>query len=212
MQNSRQLRRRLRATRRSLTSAEQRSHAAALARRLTIDLRFRKARRVAFYMAADGEIDLAPALRLALGAGKRCYLPVLRKYRPGALWFLAYQRHTRLQPNRFGIPEPRYKHRKRAAPWGLDVILLPLVGFDEDCHRLGMGGGFYDRTLGYLRRRRYWKAPLLIGVAHECQRVDRIEPQPWDIALHGVVTERGWYRCGRVRGPVSLQSTPANSL
>jgi 5-formyltetrahydrofolate cyclo-ligase len=207
-----QLRRRLRAGRRRLTPQVQRDHAKALARHLDTNLRFRRARRVAFYIAADGEIDPAPVLRLALRAGKRCYLPVLRKYRPGYLWFHAYRRHTCLRRNRFGILEPTVRKRERAAPWGLDMILVPLVGFDRDCHRLGMGGGFYDRTLGYMRLRRHWKAPLLIGLAHECQRVDRIDARPWDVALDGVVTERGWYPCGDTERHRSPQPTPANSL
>ena len=214
MQNSRQLRRRLRIRRRSLTATEQRKHAAALSRLLTSSLQFRRARRVAFYVAADGEIDPASALRAALRAGKRCYLPVLRRYRPGALWFTAYQNRTRLRRNRFGISEPVFRHRKRVPPWGLELILLPLVGFDLDCHRLGMGGGFYDRTLGYLRRRRHWRAPRLIGLAHECQRLDQIEPQPWDIPLDAVVTERGWYRCkaAAASSAGAAQPTPANNL
>lgn len=214
MQNSRQLRRRLRAIRRSLTPAEQRQHAAGLERQLSNSLRFRRARRVAFYVAADGEIDPAPVLRAALRAGKPCYLPMLRKYRPGALWFLAYQRRTRLRPNRFGIPEPVYRHRKRVFPWGLELVLVPLVGFDPQCHRLGMGGGFYDRTLAYLRLRQHWKAPRLIGLAHECQRLERIEAQPWDIPLDAVVTERMWYGCNRGLQPGSrwAQPTPANNL
>ena len=213
MPNSRQLRRRLRATRRSLKPREQREHAFALKRRLCASLWFRRARRIAFYVAADGEIDPAPALRAALNAGTRCYLPMLRKYRPGALWFLAYRSRTRLRRNRFGIPEPTYRHRKRVAPWGLELILLPLVGFDPECRRLGMGGGFYDRTLGYLRLRRHWKAPRLIGLAHECQKVEQLEAQPWDVPLDAVVTERRWYRAskGSERPGGEAQPVPANS-
>ncbi len=67
--------------------------------------------------------------------------------------------------------------------------MMPLVGFDADCNRLGMGGGFYDRTLDYLRWHRAWNRPRLIGLAHACQQVARIEPQPWDIPLEAVVTE-----------------------
>jgi 5-formyltetrahydrofolate cyclo-ligase len=71
---------------------------------------------------------------------------------------------------------------------------MPLVGFDANCNRLGMGGGFYDRTLAYLRLRRCWRRPLLIGIAHECQRVERLETNTWDVPLDLVVTEERIYR------------------
>jgi 5-formyltetrahydrofolate cyclo-ligase len=72
------------------------------------------------------------------------------------------------------------------------------VGFDGECNRLGMGGGFYDRTLAYLRQRTHWRRPRLIGIAHACQRLDRIDPRPWDIPLDGVATEeRIYWRRGR---------------
>ena len=79
-------------------------------------------------------------------------------------------------------------------PWGLDLILLPLVGFDLKGNRLGMGGGYYDRTLSYLRHRRFWIKPRLVGVAHECQKVDSLIARPWDIPLDAVVTETAFYR------------------
>jgi len=99
-----------------------------------------------------------------------------------------------LLPNRFGIPEPPLKHRHIRMPWGLELILLPLVAFDSDCNRLGMGGGFYDRTLAYLRHRCCWRRPRLIGVAHECQRVEGLPVNEWDVALDAVITERRVYR------------------
>jgi 5-formyltetrahydrofolate cyclo-ligase len=90
--------------------------------------------------------------------------------------------------------------------WTLDLMLVPLVGFDGACNRIGMGGGFYDRTLAYLRRRRHWRRPRLIGIAHECQRVDRIDPRPWDIPLDAVVTEQGVYRRTNAADPVAART------
>jgi 5-formyltetrahydrofolate cyclo-ligase len=80
-----------------------------------------------------------------------------------------------------------------ASPIRLDLLLVPLVGFDADCNRLGMGGGFYDRTLAYLTRRTHWRRPRLVGIAHECQRVERLETGPWDVPLDAVATERRLY-------------------
>jgi 5-formyltetrahydrofolate cyclo-ligase len=193
MPTPQQIRQRIRALRRGLSQSEQRRHARALARNLERTPAYRRAKRIAFYLAADGEIDPGLALKRALRAGKRCYLPVLRKRRQRSLWFVAYHRRTRLQRNRFGIAEPSLKHRERVAPMGLHIIVMPLVAFDAAGHRLGMGGGFYDRTLSYLRRRQHWKAPKLLGAAHELQRTEPIVPEPWDIPLDLVVTEAGAY-------------------
>ncbi len=191
MRTPRQIRQQIRKLRRGLSQAEQRRHASALARNLERTPAYRRATRIAFYLAADGEIDPGPALRRALRAGKRCYLPVLAKRSQRSLWFVAYRHRTRLQRNRFGILEPSLRHNDRVPPRGLHVIVMPLVAFDAAGHRLGMGGGFYDRTLSYLRRRRHWKAPKLLGAAHELQRIEEIAPEPWDIPLDLVVTEAG---------------------
>ncbi len=94
--------------------------------------------------------------------------------------------------NRFGIPEPDTRHgahrARRQATWTLDVILLPLVGFDDDGQRIGMGGGFYDRTLAFTQRP--GPRPRLIGLAHDCQRVTRLPVAPWDVPLDAIVSDR----------------------
>lgn len=97
-----------------------------------------------------------------------------------------------LRPNRFGIPEPAGTTVFRARQ--LDLLLMPLVGFDTAGHRLGMGGGFYDATLAYMRQRRHWRKPRLIGVAFECQRVTALPHDPWDMPLDAVLTEKRLYR------------------
>jgi 5-formyltetrahydrofolate cyclo-ligase len=77
--------------------------------------------------------------------------------------------------------------------WALDLVLLPLVGFDDAGGRLGMGGGFYDRSLAYLARRQSWRKPTLLGLAHECQKVERLAQASWDVPLAGTVTDKHWY-------------------
>lgn len=190
-------RRQCRAARRQLQPREQRRHAFHVAQRLCHHRLFLRARRIAFYWPTDGELDPRPLLKQARLRGKSCYLPVLKpqhvSWGRGQLWFAAIRAETRLRPNRFGIPEPATRAGRLRWPWQLDLLLMPLVGFDTDCHRLGMGGGFYDRTLAYLRQRRCWRRPRLIGLAHDCQRLDRIEPRPWDIPLEAVVTEQRIY-------------------
>ena len=190
------LRRRLRTLRCGISPREQLRHARAVALQLAKNTLVHRAERIAFYWPTDGELDPRPFMRHARRQGKICYLPALRTKglprRQGRLWFVRHEPGARLQPNRFGIPEPA--SGRPQPPRRLDLLLVPLVGFDADCNRIGMGGGFYDRTLAHLRPARRWRRPRLIGLAHACQRLDHISPQPWDIPLDAVVTEQGLYR------------------
>jgi len=195
------LRRQLRAARRALSPAEQRAHALVIAARIARDPRMRRARRIALYVAADGEVDPMPLQALLPGHSRRWYLPVLRGHAAGRLWFVRWRKRDRLRDNRFGIPEPVRRRRHIQPAHALDLVLAPLVGFDADGCRLGMGGGFYDRTLAFLRQRRHWRRPLLVGLAHECQRLEHIEPSDWDVPLDAVVTESRVYRRGLGRIP-----------
>jgi len=187
------LRRRLRAARAALSPVEQRRHARSLARSLGKRTDFLRARRVGAYWSTNGELDPFPLLRLAHTRRKRCFLPVLRRRPYRKLWFLEYRPGDPLASNRFGIPEPRLRNQRIRLPWALDLLLVPLVGFDARCNRLGMGGGYYDRTLAYLRRRRRWRRPRLISIAHECQRVEALTPNPWDVPVDMIVTEARIY-------------------
>jgi len=101
--------------------------------------------------------------------------------------------HEKLTRNRFRIAEPIPCAARQRAPWTLDLILLPLVGFDLHGGRLGMGGGFYDRCLAYRQRHKQWQKPVLLGVAHACQQVDRLTLASWDVRLDAVVTDRDWH-------------------
>lgn len=187
------LRRALRQARRALSPREQRRHAAGLTRHLGRELAFLGACRLAAYWPADGELDPRPLLESARRRGRRIFLPVLRPGAAARLWFVRHQPGEPLRPNRYGIPEPLRRREHIQLARDLDLLLVPLVGFDPDCNRLGMGGGFYDRTLAYLRHRPHWRRPRLIGIAHECQRLERLDPRPWDIPLDAVATERRIY-------------------
>jgi len=188
-----QLRRQLRAARRALTPAQQRQAAHGLYRQLAQHPLFRRARHIALYLPNDGEIDPRPLLREAQRRGKRTYLPVLSDWPRTKMVFQQVRRGEKLRPNRFGIPEPRIQRARQRTIWALDLILLPLVGFDDEGGRLGMGGGFYDRSLAYRTRRTAWHAPVLVGLAHECQKVERLAQASWDVPLQGTVTDRAWY-------------------
>ncbi|MFY0663419.1 MAG: 5-formyltetrahydrofolate cyclo-ligase [Natronospirillum sp.] len=180
-----ELRRILRQRRRALTVAQQQLAARRLANHLLNLPLVKAARSIALYLPNDGEISLQPFIERLWGQGKTPYLPQLHPLRGGRLWFLPYRRKSLLRNNRFGIPEPR--SQRVFLPRQMDVVLLPLVGFDAQGNRLGMGGGFYDRTFAQRGQR-----PVLIGVAHACQQVTQLPVQPWDVPLHGIVTDHGW--------------------
>lgn len=156
----------------------------------------RHARRIGVYYPFRNEIDLLLLLQQPVMQGKTFYLPVIGSLRFEPLHFAPFHTKTRLIANRFHIPEPDVAVGKMCRASRLDVLFVPLVAFDGCGHRLGFGAGFYDRTLGYLRRRRFWIKPRLFGVGFGFQQVDSIAADPWDINLPAVVTESGVIQTG----------------
>ncbi len=187
------LRRQLRQTRRKLSPTQQRRAALDLYRQLAQHPIFRRARHIALYLPNDGEIDPRPLLQEAQRRGKATYLPVVNAWPPTRMVFQRIMPKQRLKPNRFGIAEPAFHPARQRRIWTLDLVLMPLVGFDESGGRLGMGGGFYDRSLAYRSRRKNCHKPTLLGLAHECQKVDRLPLASWDVRLQATVTDDGWY-------------------
>ncbi|WP_395610058.1 5-formyltetrahydrofolate cyclo-ligase [Pseudomonas sp. B22129] len=188
-----QLRRMLRKARRELSPSEQRKAAQGLYRQLAQHPLFRRARHLSLYLPTDGEIDPRLLLRAAQRRGKATYLPVLSAWPRTKMVFQRVRPGDKLLPNRFRILEPQVNASRQRHVWALDLVLLPLVGFDEGGGRLGMGGGFYDRSLAYLSRRKSWRKPTLLGLAHECQKVERLAQASWDVPLAGTVTDKRWY-------------------
>jgi len=186
-------RRRLRALRAALVPAQQARAATRLSARVMASALFRSSRRVACYLPNDGEIDPRPLIQRIWRMGKRCYLPVLSRLSHDRLWFAPVTPQTRLLPNRYGIPEPVTPARIWVRARQMDLILMPLVGFDLHGNRLGMGGGYYDRSLEFLRDRDHWIRPKLLGLAHDFQRLESLTPSSWDVPVQGVVTDCALY-------------------
>jgi len=176
------LRAELRALRRALPAASQHRNASAVAARLTAADWLQRSRCVAFYSASDGELDPQPLLADCLRRGTTCLLPVV-----GAAHTLQWARYSAdsvLTANRYGILEPAEpRHCQPLA--SCDVVVVPLVGFDRNGQRIGMGGGYYDRALATLSA-----ATTTVGLAHSNQEIAKITPQTWDIPLHYIATER----------------------
>jgi 5-formyltetrahydrofolate cyclo-ligase len=188
---SRILRQTIRQQRRALTRDEAEFCAEQMAQHLFKHPLILRSHRIAAYLAADGEMDPAPLLELLWSAGKQVYLPVLVPFSRQKLWFARFSSGDMLACNRFGIPEP--VRRNLIKPLALDLVLTPLVAFDTAGHRIGMGGGFYDRTFAFLQRRQHWHKPNLLGLAYELQKQATIKPNSWDVPLDAIATETRVY-------------------
>lgn len=187
------LRTELRKRRRALTRGQQHLAALGLGRQFKQLASTRRTQSVAVYFANDGELNPTALIHWCWATGKEVYLPVLHPVRRRELMFLPYRPDTRLARNRLGIPEPVASDALPRPLWTLDLILTPLVGFDADCNRMGMGGGFYDRTLAPAFNGQTPRRPLLMGIAHECQKVGKLPVDPWDIPLDAVITDKAIY-------------------
>lgn len=179
------LRRELRARRRALPAAERIAGADALAARLFALPFFPTTGYVAGYWAMDGEIGLH-SWQLRLPKGLVYCLPVLAD--DETLRFAPWRPGDELVTNRYGIPEPDIDPRSGLPATDMSLIVVPLVGFDAAGHRLGMGGGWYDRTLAQRLQRP--APPWLVGVGFEAQRIASIGAQAWDVPLDAICTER----------------------
>ena len=184
-----QLRSELRARRRALNPTQQMQASIFLLRHLMKLPQFMRARNVALYMANDGEIDPAPIAQQLWKMEKHCFLPVLRPDKRRDLWFVEYKPNAQLTNNRFGIPEPDFRKQHKMSAQLLDVVLMPLVGFDRSGARLGMGGGFYDATFSFKQKKSAGK-PVLVGLAHACQEVESLATADWYIPLLAIATDK----------------------
>lgn len=185
----RELRHRFRAARRVAAAARGTPASSAVTSRLLDLPEVDAARRFAAYLADDGEIDPAEMIRAWWDRACEVYLPVVIDRAP--MRFGRYRPDTELSPNRLGILEPPLD--EVVGPTELDIVVTPLVAFDEAGGRLGRGGGYYDRTFVH-RLDRSTTRPLLVGVAHECQRADHLPSAPHDVPLDVVITDEATRR------------------
>ncbi|MDU7391439.1 5-formyltetrahydrofolate cyclo-ligase [Atlantibacter hermannii] len=179
-----QIRQQIRLRRKSLTHEQQTQAAQQAAARMMGFAPIVEAQTVAAFLSFDGELDTRPLIEGLWRAGKKVYLPVLHPFSAGNLLFLRYFPDSDLVLNHFKIHEPALDVRHVLPLNKLDVLITPLVAFDTTGQRLGMGGGFYDRTL------QNWRAHGLfpVGYAHDCQQVDALPVEEWDIPLPAVIT------------------------
>lgn len=171
--------------RQQLSSADQIASSAQVCANIQKLALFQQAKHIAIYHAIKGEIDLSALRQSADQLHQTYYLPAINADK--TLAFLPVHSDTLFCNNHFGIPEPNVPRELARQPETLDIIFLPVVAFDKHGSRVGMGGGFYDRTLANCSQ------PLLIGVAYEFQRQSLIKPNVWDVPLALIITENNTY-------------------
>ncbi|GAB6034439.1 5-formyltetrahydrofolate cyclo-ligase [Galenea microaerophila] len=190
---SQSLRQQLRQIRQSLSPLQQIHHAEQATLKLLRSPWLQRSKHIAVFLSQKGELSTEPLIQALWQRGHHVYLPVLNTLRGRPMAFAPFTPESQLLPAKFGIPEPMTVDHQHRFGNQLEVVITPLVGFDEQGHRIGMGGGFYDRTFAF-KRRLHLERPKLIGWAHECQKVAHIDAQPWDVPLDAIVTEKQIYR------------------
>lgn len=150
-----------------------------------------QAKTIACYIANDSEVNPQKIIQFCWQQGKRILLPVLHPFSKGHLLFVEYHPNSATRKNIYGIDEPIVTSSNICTLENIDLILTPLVAFDAKGNRLGMGGGYYDRTLAPIRRDSI--ATQLIGLAHTCQQTDKIIADSWDIPLNGIATPKQFF-------------------
>ncbi len=191
------LRKQLRAARRALSASAHRLGSRAAGKAVAALPMFRAGKRVALYLPFDFETDTAGLIAAARRRGVLLFAPIIVDRRHGRMRFYPLRGGTRR--GLFGIAVPSRRGRPLSAQW-MDLIVVPLVGVDREGRRLGMGGGFYDRALGFRRRRSRWAGPHLVGLAFDSQRTPSSFAEPWDVRLDSLATESGLHHFSTLKG------------
>lgn len=183
------LRHTIRQHRQALSPQQQQNAANAANHYLQQHQKIQQAQHIALFLSFDGEINTRPMIDQLWQNNKSVYLPVLHPFSRNHLLFLRYTPETPLVVNPFGIYEPKLDVRHVLPSAQLDVLVTPLVAFDQQGNRLGMGGGYYDRTLKNWQQKNIYP----IGLAHNFQLVDDLLIESWDIPLPTIITpDRVW--------------------
>ncbi len=138
---------------------------------------------VAIYSALAGEIPTSDIFLKLRELGHTLAYPTVQSSGGGLMNFYEVESLSSLQSGAYGILEPHCDPERLVEPCSFDVMLIPLVGFDRNGNRLGMGGGFYDRFLKKLKPQ-----CIKIGIAHDFQEITEIAVREWDVPLDEIIT------------------------
>lgn len=180
------LRKHFRNLRRQLSPSEQQAASQGIQQQLANRDFFTRHNTIASYLTNDGEPCLSLVHDTCWQHNIQVTVPVIHPFSRSHLIFLNYQKNSVMVNNKYQIPEPALSSQAIVPTRDLDAILVPLVAFDTNGRRLGMGGGYYDRTLASVIASP--QRPTLIGVAHECQLCNELPYEHWDIPLDGIAT------------------------
>jgi len=178
-----QLRQQIRKTRANLTALQQQQAEDSITQQALALIEAQNAQHIALYVSFDGEISTEKLIKTLWAQDKHVYLPVLHPFNPNHLLFLRYLPDTLMLKNKFGIWEPKLNVQNVLPLKELDILFTPLVAFDKQGNRLGMGGGFYDRILQNWRNSSF----IPVGLAHQCQQVEQLPTEVWDVPLHQIL-------------------------
>jgi 5-formyltetrahydrofolate cyclo-ligase len=191
--DKKKLRNLIRHQRRSLNKAQQQKASKNLIKQIKKSKLLLRHQHITLYLGNDGELNPEILINLLWKYKKQAYLPVIHPLLKTRLCFCLVQPNTRFIKNKYGILEPIYKHTKSLQKQHLSLVLMPLVAFDKRGNRMGMGGGFYDRSFAYKAKKRSSK-PKLIGIAHAFQEQKSLPIEKWDIPLDGVLTDQNFFQ------------------
>ena len=192
-QTRNKLRQSFRERRNSLSLEAHNTAAQAVVQRCEDSKLFDNCKHVALYTSFNGELNTSPLIHALWQRKISVYLPVIHPFCKGYLLFLRYTDNTPMQSNQFGILEPKLDVSQIILPTQLDILFTPLVAFDDHGNRLGMGGGFYDRTLKALQTASSSTQPKVIGLALDIQKTNLLPTESWDIPLPFILTPSKLY-------------------
>ena len=178
-----QLRQQMRKMRANLTPLQHQQAEDSITQQALSLITQRNAQHIGLYFSFDGEISTQKLIKTLWAQGKQVYLPVLHPFNSNHLLFLRYLPDSPMQKNKFGIWEPKLNVQQVLPLQKLDILFTPLVAFDKQGNRLGMGGGFYDRTLQDWPHSSF----IPVGLAHQCQQVEQLPTEVWDVPLYQIL-------------------------
>ncbi|MCK5896849.1 MAG: 5-formyltetrahydrofolate cyclo-ligase [Cocleimonas sp.] len=185
------LRIQLRQQRHVLTKKQQANYSQQICQQVAQSSCFRKAQNIAFYTPVQGEASPLPLQKMA---NKSFYLPVLSSAQAFHLIFIKINKETQYKKNIYGIPEPIHTTKDIIPSEKLDLVIMPLVAVDKEGNRMGMGGGYYDRSFAFKKDQKI-SYPQLLGFAYDFQLVEAISTEPWDVPLDFIASNKEFIEC-----------------
>jgi 5-formyltetrahydrofolate cyclo-ligase len=186
------IRKKIRNIRNSLSKSAHKDAETALCISFFQHIKLPKSARIALYLSNDGELGTNTLIQHLIEKKHHIFLPVIHPFNRTTLLFQRYEKNSPMTTNRYAILEPKLNCSHICPLHSLDYLFTPLVAFDDDGNRLGMGGGYYDKTLANYHKTGATK-PVVVGLAHDCQKVHQLPIAAWDVPLKHILTPSTFY-------------------